>query len=169
MEYRYKNYEIRKSLGKVGANVQIPHDGEFLAPENIYLEDDVCLGKQFHISAVNTKINIGKKVIFGPYVKLIAGDHRIDIIGKYIKDSVEKHPSNDLPICIKNDVWIGTGSIILKGVTIGNGAVVGAGSVVTKDVEAYTIVAGNPAKPIRKRFSSDQILIHEKLLQWKMD
>ena len=53
---------------------------------------------------------------------------------------------------IGNDVWIGHGAIILPGLTVGNGAVVAAGSVVTKDVEPYSIVAGNPAKEIRKRF-----------------
>lgn len=54
------------------------------------------------------------------------------------------------PVTIKDDVWIGCGSIILKGVTIGEGAVVGAGSVVTKDVPPYTMVGGNPAKAIKR-------------------
>ena len=54
------------------------------------------------------------------------------------------------PISIKNKAWIGFNSIILKGVTIGEGAIVGAGSVVTKDVPPYTIVAGNPARIIRE-------------------
>ena len=55
------------------------------------------------------------------------------------------------PVTIKNDVWIGAGCIILPGVSIEEGAVVAAGSVVTKDVEKYTIVAGNPARIIKKR------------------
>lgn len=54
------------------------------------------------------------------------------------------------PVIIKNSVWIGVNSVILKGVTIGEGAIVGAGSVVTKDVPAWTIVGGNPAKVIRE-------------------
>jgi acetyltransferase-like isoleucine patch superfamily enzyme len=54
------------------------------------------------------------------------------------------------PTTIKNSVWIGVNSIILKGVTLGEGVVVGAGSVVTKDVPAWTIVAGNPARIIRE-------------------
>ena len=65
---------------------------------------------------------------------------------------------------IGNDVWIGNRALILQGVKIGDGAVVGAGSVVTKDVEPYTIVAGNPAKVIRKRFDDETI---EKLLEIK--
>lgn len=65
---------------------------------------------------------------------------------------------------IGNDVWIGNRALILQGVTIGDGAVVGAGSVVTKDVEPYAIVAGNPAKVIRKRFDEETI---EKLLELK--
>ena len=55
------------------------------------------------------------------------------------------------PIVIEDDVWIGARVIILKGVTIGKGSIIGAGSVVTKDVEPYSIVGGNPAKLIRKR------------------
>jgi virginiamycin A acetyltransferase len=58
---------------------------------------------------------------------------------------------------IGDDVWIGHQAFIMPGVTIGSGAIIGAGSVVTKDVPPYTIVAGNPAKLIRKRFDEDTI------------
>lgn len=65
---------------------------------------------------------------------------------------------------IGNDVWIGNRAMIMQGVTIGDGAVIGAGSIVTKDVEPYTIVAGNPARVIRKRFDEQTI---EKLIELK--
>ena len=58
-------------------------------------------------------------------------------------------------VTIGHDVWIGHGAILLPGVTVGDGAVIGAASVVTKAVDAYTIVAGNPAKPIRRRFGAE--------------
>ncbi|MCH9617221.1 MAG: Chloramphenicol acetyltransferase [Chlamydiia bacterium] len=58
---------------------------------------------------------------------------------------------------IGNDVWIGAEALIMPGVTIGDGAIIGARSIVTKDVEPYTVVAGSPAKPIKKRFSEEQI------------
>lgn len=69
------------------------------------------------------------------------------------------------PIKIANDVWIGAHTVILSGVQIGNGAIIGAGSIVTSDVPDYAIVAGNPAKVIKYRFDSQLI---EKLLeiQW---
>lgn len=66
------------------------------------------------------------------------------------------------PVEVGHDVWVGYGAIILPGVRIGTGAVVGAGSVVTKNIEPYTIVAGVPAKPIRKRFSD---IIQDALLR----
>lgn len=76
------------------------------------------------------------------------------------------HPVKNMPkTIIGSDVWIGSKAIIKSGVRIGIGAVIGAGAVVTKDIEPYTIVAGCPARPIKKRFTEDII---NKLLdsQW---
>lgn len=70
---------------------------------------------------------------------------------------------------IGNDVWIGNRAIILQGVTIGDGAVVGAGAVVTKDVEPYAVVAGNPARVIRKRFGDDETDKLLKIKWWNMN
>lgn len=70
---------------------------------------------------------------------------------------VDKAWDNKGNIVIGNDVWIGYEAVILAGVTIGDGAIIGARAVVTKDVPPYTIVGGVPAKPIRKRFSDDTI------------
>lgn len=67
------------------------------------------------------------------------------------------HPAGKRDIHIGNDVWIGMDSIILPGVRIGDGAIIGAGSVVAKDVSDYEVVAGNPARHIRFRFTSGQI------------
>lgn len=79
------------------------------------------------------------------------------------------HPSCKGDIIIENDVWIGAISTIMSGVRIGNGAIVAAGSVVTKDVPPYAIVAGNPGKIVKYRFDDEQI---EKLLSiawWEWD
>lgn len=68
-------------------------------------------------------------------------------------------------IVIGNDVWIGYQAIVMQGVTIGDGAIIGARAVVTKDIPPYTIVGGVPAKPIRKRFS-DEVLLQLLKIKW---
>lgn len=75
----------------------------------------------------------------------------------------------DNRVTIGHDVWIGHGATILPGVSVGNGAVIGAGAVVSKDVAAYTIVGGVPAKLIRERFGPDIARRFEKLAWWDWD
>lgn len=88
------------------------------------------------------RIEIGEKTCIGEYVKLLAGYHDI---------SSTNFAFRTKPIKIGSCVWIATGAMVLPGVTIGDGAVIAAGSVVTKDVEPWTVVGGNPAKFIKKR------------------
>jgi acetyltransferase-like isoleucine patch superfamily enzyme len=73
---------------------------------------------------------------------------------------------NDFCLSVGNDVWIGTNVIIMGGVEIGNGAIIAAGSIVTKSVLPFTIVAGVPAKPIRTRFSESEILFLQEIEWW---
>lgn len=104
----------------------------------------------------------------------LGGNHRIDWVTTYPFNSInytfpdwkhlQGHPSSKGDIIIGNDVWIGYGASIMSGVKIGDGAVIGAKSVVSRDVKPYEIVAGNPAVTIKKRFSDDII---EKLLELK--
>lgn len=86
--------------------------------------------------------------------------HRDSVKTKFAKHIYEKKPRT----IIGHDVWIGHGAKIKGGVSVGNGSIIGMGSVVTKDVEPYSIVAGNPAKVIKYRFEKNII---EKLLQSK--
>ena len=81
-----------------------------------------------------------------------------------IEDETDGYDLYSKPVVIGNDVWIATGACINRGVTVGDGAVIGANSVVTKNVAPYTIVAGCPARPIKKRFGDDFI---ERLLKCK--
>lgn len=87
-------------------------------------------------------VTIGDDAFIAPQVQLITENHGLE--------PDRRRYITSRPIIIGKNVWIGAGAIILPGVHIGDGAVVGAGSVVTKDVPANTVVAGNPTKPIKK-------------------
>jgi acetyltransferase-like isoleucine patch superfamily enzyme len=75
------------------------------------------------------------------------------------------HPATKGHVIIENDVWIGSGCTIMSGIRIGTGSILAAQSVVTKDVEPYTVVGGNPAKPIKRRFA-DHIIERLLEIQW---
>ena len=140
-------------LSKHGKNVHVKKKC-MITYSNVECGDYVYVGPGCLFMSSKAKIKIKDHVIFGPKVSIITGDHRTDIRGKLI-DSIaesEKLPENDADVVFEGDNWIGTGAIILKGVTVGVGAVVAGGAVVTNDVPPYTIVGGIPAKPIKKRF-----------------
>ncbi|HXW68853.1 MAG TPA: hypothetical protein VEJ88_04530 [Dissulfurispiraceae bacterium] len=102
--------------------------------------------------------------MFGPNVTIVTGDHNTSQIGMYMFDVKEKLPENDMPVTIQSDVWVGTGVIITKGVTVGTGSIVAAGALVRNDVPPYSIVAGVPARVIRRRFTDDEIVEHKRML-----
>lgn len=112
-------------------------------------------------SNVGPTLRIGKFCSFAFNVKiLLSAEHQISSISTYPFDvfwSGVNGPPSKGDVSIGNDVWIGCGATILSGVTIGDGAVIGANAVVTKDVPAYSVVAGNPARIIRYRFSPAEI------------
>lgn len=113
-------------------------------------------------SPADTKLYIGSYCSIAPNVRfLLGGEHQLYSISTYpfrvltFGESREAGSKGD--IVVKDDVWIGDGAIICSGVNIGQGAVIAAGAVVTKDVEPYAIVGGNPAKLIKCRFCKELI------------
>jgi acetyltransferase-like isoleucine patch superfamily enzyme len=136
-------------------------------PKNIFTMNKVTVGKMtygdlniFDSSPKDTKVNIGSYCSISPGVQfLLGGEHQIDSISTYpFKAKCFGHEKESLSkgdIVIGDDVWIGMNTIICSGVTIGQGAVIGAGAVVTKDVEAYAVAGGNPAKVLKYRFSEE--------------
>ena len=146
---------IKRSFASCGRSVSIPRGCRFSGIENISVGSRVAFGSGLTVLTTKAKLIIGDDVMFGPNVTIVTGDHRIDIPGRtmYSVTDAEKLPENDADVVIENDVWVGAGVIILKGVTIHTGSVIAAGSVVTKDVEPYSIVGGVPAKLIKKRFA----------------
>ncbi|ACU91357.1 Acetyltransferase (isoleucine patch superfamily)-like protein [Desulfomicrobium baculatum DSM 4028] len=103
-----------------------------------------------------TRIDIGDDVLVSFGVTIVDHDshsisfeERKDDVVMWLEGKKDWMHVKSNPVCVKDKAWIGMHAIILEGVTIGEGAVVGAGSVVTRDVPAYTLVAGNPARPIK--------------------
>jgi acetyltransferase-like isoleucine patch superfamily enzyme len=133
----------------------------FYSYKNIFVGDDVILGSMPILMAEKSHIRIGNKVMFGPHVVLIGGEHNTSMIGRFMFDVHDKRPEDDLGVVIEDDVWIGARAIILQGVTIGRGAIVAAGAIVTHNVPPYAVVAGGPARVKRFRWQPETILSHE--------
>ena len=138
-------------------------------PRNIFPIDIVKVGKYSYgplnvrtWGAENERLIIGNFVSIAEDVLFIlGGNHNMNTFSTYpFKVMVlgEKREAwSKGPIIVEDDVWIGTRAIILSGVRIGKGAVIAAGTVVTKDIPPYAIVGGNPAKIIKFRFEQDVI------------
>ncbi len=115
-------------------------------------------------------IRIGRYCQFAPGVSLYASDHALNRLTLYnnpiLFGGELKRLAPREPIEIGHDVWIGAQAVILKGVKIGNGAVIGAGAIVTHDVPAYGIAVGNPARLARMRFDDELIAAIEAVRWW---
>ena len=118
----------------------------FRYPHKISIGSDVTINRGCSINAgylvKEATISIGNHVAIGPECSFFAAGH--DTTDLQLADT-------GAPIVVKPNVWIGGGSVIIQGVTIGEGAIVAGGSLVSKSVEPYTIVGGNPAKKIKDR------------------
>ncbi len=155
-------YVYRNLFLECGKNVSFDPSDEF-SYNTIRIGNDVAItsGAKFHALK---GITIGNKVLIGPNCMMRGGNHNTSVLGAYMYDVKEKLPENDLPIVIEDDVWIGANVTILKGVVIHTGSIVGAGSVVTKDVPEYSVVAGVPAKVIKMRWTTEELKKHKELL-----
>lgn len=140
---------------------------DYFSFKTIKVGSDVYIGPGAYFSTTHSYIDIGSKVMFGPNVSLLGGDHNVSKIGAFMFDVEEKNEFTDAPIIIEDDVWIGANVTILKGVRIGEGSIVAAGAVVNKNVESYSIYGGLPAKKIKSRFNSQDLENHIKKIRFK--
>ncbi len=145
-----------------------------LLPEGSVFNERVEIGKGTRINGPITikgegNCEIGRYCAFGSDIRIITSNHSMNTANVQIKlqrrigacDISEKGADVD----IGHNVWIGDSAIILPGISIGHGAVIGAGAVVTRDVADFSVVAGCPAKLIKKRFS-DQLIDELLQIQW---
>jgi acetyltransferase-like isoleucine patch superfamily enzyme len=136
---------------RIGNNVSIEKGVIISTSERgkVHIGNNVYIG-EYSVLTSNEEIEIGDNVLISPHNDIVDFNH----IYSDIRQTVNKQGVVAKKITIQEDVWIGSGSKILMGVTIGRGAVIGAGSVVTKDVPAFHVAVGNPANTIKVRGTS---------------
>jgi acetyltransferase-like isoleucine patch superfamily enzyme len=159
-------FTYRTQFASCGKNVYFYPTQSYIHYKTIEVGTDSYIGPGAMLLSRDSYIKIGDKTMLGPNVSIIGGNHATHIIGKFMFDYkiADKRPGDDQPVILESDVWIGSGSIILKGVNVGRGSIVAAGSVVTKNVPPYAIVGGAPSRIIKFRWSVEEILEHEKVL-----
>lgn len=155
----------------IGNNTTFGRGTVFWAPNKMTIGNNVYIGKYCTLQA---DMEIGNNIDIANNVGLIGKyDHDYSKVGVSIKDAPwigdasYDFRGKDQKIIIEDDVWIGFGAVVFTGVKIHRGAIVAAGSIVTHDVPAYAIVAGNPARMKGYRFSEAQIEQHENILYQK--
>ena len=139
-------WDIRLGTGvMLDRQVVLIATGERRDTPRIQIENDVYINRFSVIDATHSVV-IGADTMIGPHCYITDHDH-----GMRPGELIKNQPLRGRPVSIGRDCWIGAGATLLKGVQIGDGAVVAAGAVVTSDVEANVICGGIPARPIRHR------------------
>jgi acetyltransferase-like isoleucine patch superfamily enzyme len=189
LEFKYRNNLL---LGKSNIIKRTSFEGKnILHDKNKILNSKIGFGTYFGSENSLDKVKVGRYCSIASGLKIITGNHPIEnnvsthpafFLKKYknfnklklVYVDRDKYSDNNLAdrewnAIIGNDVWIGANVTILQGIEIGDGAVIGAGALVTKNVEPYSIVGGIPAKLIRKRFTQENIEFLLNLEWWNRD
>ena len=159
---KWRRYKIGKKF-HTGIRVRLWAKNKLIIGDNCYIGRD---------SQIETNCNIGHNVIFGNRCAIVGRyDHNYQQIGypirlaSQIRDEDYNWKGIDDITIIEDDVWVGYGSIIMSGVHISEGSIIAAGSVVTKNVEPYSIYGGVPAKKIKNRFLTNDDLEKHKAIR----
>lgn len=141
----FKRIYLKMVLENMGDNVNVRPQIKFVNGSNISLGNNSGIGEKSFIQDIG-KVTIGNDVLMGPEVMIFTSNHNT-----LRTDLIRNQKLNIKDVVIEDDVWIGARVIILPGVKVAKGTVIGAGSIVTKDTEEYTIIGGNPARKIKSR------------------
>ena len=129
--------------------IQFKYSRPYENGPSIIIGNNVFLGRNCEFNIINN-IDVGNNCLIASGCKFIDGNH-----GMIQGELMRNQPAVSIPIILKEDVWLGANVVVLKGVTIGEGTIVAAGAVVTKDIPPYEIWGGIPAKKLRDRPSAD--------------
>ena len=177
--YKFLNIAIITDKVVISGNSQgiqnVTFEGKNAVPDRCNFSGKINIGYATTLGYNNFfhgNVSIGKYCQIGADVAIHTTNHPMNFMSTYINKNLFNGELKTLKqtknVTIGNDVWIGHNVIIVGEVNIGNGAILAAGSVITKDVAPYSIVAGVPAKPIKKRFSENIIQEIEALKWWNL-
>ncbi len=138
----------KRALAACGIGSYIHRRASLRSPENIFLGDAVFIGPENRLwASPHATLTIEDKVLCGPNVVIVTSNHGTSLRDTPMVDQAWEE--RDVRIC--NDVWLGANVVVLPGVTIGEHSIIAAGAVVTKDVAAYSVMAGVPARLVSTR------------------
>lgn len=168
--YKAYAYYMNKKVQKRWGGVEIQYPYLIYGMNNLHLSSSVNIGKGSTIMCTRAPVIIKSHFVSGPNLTIITGDH-MPLLGRFLdsvsnedKERLDLKHEYDQEVIIEEDVWAGVNVTILKGVTVGRGSIIAAGSIVTKSIPPYSICAGIPAKVIKKRMTKDEIVEHETAL-----
>jgi len=144
----------RRRFARCGSDLQFdPVSSSFTYPL-------IEIGNRVHIGAMadfSGKVTVGDDVMFANGVHITDGYHRWNVVGKTIRDS---GPGKKVRVHVESDVWIGANVTLMKGVTVGEGAIAGTKALVLSDIPPYSVAVGSPSRVVSVRFSDAELVEH---------
>ena len=153
IRFLMRQYSLRENVSG-GRNLRVSRGVRVSAPNKMIIGDNVSIGP-YSLILLDGCIGSNTMISFGVFI-VGRNDHAFDEPGTLIRDD-HSLPGMEIKssISIGRDVWIGAGAVLLSGIKIGDGSIIAAGSVVTNDVEACSVVGGNPARWVKNRFKNE--------------
>lgn len=165
--FHWKTFYKTRYFPNISRTAHVPDSVRVLNTDNLYMEEETSIGDDSVIMNPKAKFYMGKYSFTARELLVIDGNH-MPIIGMplikvtdSIKEQIDVTHKFNKNVVVKEDVWIGARVTLLCGVVVGRGAIIAAGSVVSKNIPPYSIAGGVPAHVIKIRWTKNQILEHE--------
>ena len=152
-----------KDFGRIGLHCKIGRDSA-LVPQNIFMDDYSIIQDRNNFISYDGKLVLGKYSVISSGCIIVPANHQPAVGVPFYVATMTHIGDDSRTIEIAEDVWVGAGCILLPKCKIGRGAIVGAGSLVTKEIPPYAVAVGHPAKVVAAKFSKEMIIEHEKSL-----